>query len=75
MKLSHEKMVLRHLKDYGTLNCAEAFTFYNIHKLQDAIFKLKCKGYKFTRKYVFITNLYGEKHRIAEYSLKGDIEK
>jgi hypothetical protein len=72
MKLSQEQMVLRHLKDYGTLNCIEAYGYYNIHKLSNTMHALKRKGYKFVRKQIVVKNRYGEKHRVASYSLKGD---
>jgi hypothetical protein len=74
MKLSQEQMVLRHLKDYGTINCIEAYGFYSIHKLANTIHALKRRGYEFSCKQITVVNRYGEKHRIGEYSLKGDIK-
>lgn len=74
MKLSQEQMVLRHLKDYSSLNCVEAFAFYSITQLHAVIHRLKAKGYNFSCTTKRLKNRYGEKHRIASYSLKGDIE-
>lgn len=72
MKLSQEQMVLRHLKDFGTINCIEAYAHYSIHKLANTIYALKRRGYEFACKQIVVKNRYGEKHRIAEYSLKED---
>ena len=70
MALTKEEKVLRHIQDYGTLNCIEAFGHYSITQLHGIIHHLKRKGYEFVNKQITVTNRYGEKHRIAEYSLK-----
>jgi hypothetical protein len=67
-KLTKEQRIIRHLEDYGTINCIEAFGYYQIYGLSSYIQRLATKGYSFNKKNITVVNRYGEKHKIIQYS-------
>jgi len=67
MKISQTDKVLRHLRDYGAINPAQAMNDYGIFRLAARIKDLRDLGYYIETEYVRSTNRYGETVRFAEY--------
>ena len=66
-KETQKKRVLSHLKKYGKITSAEAFTWYGITRLADVIFKLRKDGYEITTQDTVGKNRYNEDCRYATY--------
>lgn len=69
MKITQCDKILRHLKDYGSINPLEALREYSIMRLASRITDLKRRGYAITRETKKGVNRYGETVRYAEYRL------
>ena len=69
MKVTQCDKILRHLKDYGSINPLEALGQYGIMRLASRITDLKGRGYLITKETKKSKNRYGETVRYAEYRL------
>lgn len=63
------EMVLRHIKDYGSISPVEAMSEYGIMRLASRIHDLRKEGIDITVKIVQSKNRYGEPTHYAQYSL------
>ncbi len=68
--MTQEKIILKHLQDYGTITTWEAFTDYGITRLSDKIFTLRKKGYEIDTETLSKLNRYKKKVHFAKYHLK-----
>ena len=69
MKITQCEKILRHLKDYGSINPLEALGQYGIMRLASRITDLKRRGHLITKETKKSKNRYGETVRYAEYRL------
>ena len=69
MKITQCDKILRHLKDYGSINPLEALGNYGIMRLASRITDLKRRGYLISKETKKSKNRYGETVRYAEYRL------
>ena len=69
MKMTQCDRILRHLKDYGSINPLEALGNYGIMRLASRITDLKRRGYVITKETKKSKNRYDETVRYAEYRL------
>lgn len=69
MKITQCDKILRHLKDYGSINPLEALGQYGIMRLASRITDLKQRGHLITKETKKSKNRYGETVRYAEYRL------
>lgn len=69
MKTTQCDKILRHLKDYGSINPLEALGQYGIMRLASRITDLKRRGYTITKETKKSKNRYNETVRYAEYRL------
>lgn len=69
MKVTQCDKILRHLKDYGSINPLEALGQYGIMRLASRITDLKRRGYLISKETKKSKNRYGETVRYAEYRL------
>lgn len=70
MKLTQCDLIMRHLKDYGTLTGVEAMEEYGIAHLASRITDLRQQGVAIRREMKEGKNRYGEKTRYAVYSME-----
>jgi len=68
-KMTQEKRILRHMKDFGTITSREAMFDYGIMRLASRISDLRRKGYSINSKMVTAKNRYNEDTYFSEYSL------
>jgi hypothetical protein len=68
-KLTQCDKILRHLKDYGTIDPMTALSEYGIMRLASRVSDLKKRGLFITREIKKGLNRYGEVVRYAEYKL------
>ena len=69
--MTQKEMVLKYLKEYGTITTLEAAIKLYINDLQSVIRYLR-KEYNITDVWVHTTNIYGKKVEFKRYSLKED---
>lgn len=69
MKVTQCDRILRHLKDYGSINPLEALGQYGIMRLASRITDLKRRGYTITSETKKGVNRYGEIVRFSVYRL------
>ena len=69
MKVTQCDKILRHLKDYGSINPLEALGQYGIMRLASRITDLKRRGHLISKETKKSKNRYGETVRYAEYRL------
>ena len=67
MKTNQAERILRHLKDYRTIEPMEALGQYGCYRLADVIYRLKKEGHNITTELVVAKNKYGELTRHAKY--------
>ena len=70
-KMTQCDMVLRHLKDFGTITSIEAITDYGILRLASRVSDLKRRGYRIKSERGAGVNHYGEATHYSIYSLEG----
>lgn len=68
-KLTQKELVLKYLKDFGSISTFQAFTDLGITRLSGRIFDLKKDGYSFKKERVYIKNRYGRPSHYDIYSL------
>lgn len=66
----HEPIILKHLKENGTITSFEAFNLYGITRLASSICKLRRKGYAITTTMLTNRNRYGAVVNYAMYRLE-----
>ena len=69
MKTTQCDMILRHLRDYGSITSLEAITEYGILRLASRISDLKNQGHNIVSETATGKNRYGEKIRYSVYRL------
>ena len=69
VKVTQCDKILRHLKDYGSINPLEALGQYGIMRLASRITDLKRRGHLISKETKKSKNRYGETVRYAEYRL------
>lgn len=62
-------LILKYLRDFGTISPYEAFRDLGVTKLATRISEMKQKGYEFKSEWVTTTNRYGQEIRYKRYSL------
>lgn len=68
--MTQTEIILKHLKDYGSITPVEAYSHYAILRLGARIFDLRKAGYPITGEMVTGCNRYGKKMRYAKYRLE-----
>ena len=69
MKVTQCDKILRHLKDYGSINPLEALGQYGIMRLASRITDLKRRGYLISKETKKSKNRYGEPTYYSVYML------
>lgn len=69
MKITQCDMILRHLRDYGSITSLEAITEYGILRLASRINDLKRSGHNIVSETATSKNRYGENIRYSVYRL------
>lgn len=64
------ELVLRHIKDFGSITPAEAVSEYGIYRLASRIYDLKKRGVIFETEMVYGKNRYGELTKFKRYSIR-----
>lgn len=62
-------LILKYLRDFGTISPYEAFRDLGVTKLATRISEMKQKGYEFKSEWITTTNRYGQEIRYKRYSL------
>ena len=69
MKITQCEIILRHLRDHGSITSFEAFTEYSILRLASRINDLKRDGHNIVSETATGKNRYGETIRYSVYRL------
>ena len=67
--MKQSDMILRHLKDYGSITQAEAMAEYGIMRLASRVNDLRKDGHNIVTEVVTGRNRYGERTRWARYRM------
>lgn len=67
--MTQNDLILRHLRDYGSISSMEAMENYGIMRLASRISDLKKAGIPITREMVSRKNRYGDTVTFARYSI------
>lgn len=67
--MTQSEMILRHLKDYGSITPLEALQEYGCMRLGARIYDLKRDGHDIRTEFETATNRYGEKTSYARYRM------
>lgn len=68
--MTQRERILRHMRDYGGITQAEAFTEYGISRLGARIYDLKAAGVPIKSETVTGKNRYGEQISFSRYSIE-----
>lgn len=68
-RVTQKDIVLKHLKDYGSISSWEGFTDYGITRLSAIIYNLRSEGFNVVSEIVHTKNRYGNPTRYSKYSL------
>lgn len=68
--MTQEQMVLKHLKDYGSITSWEAIMEYGITRLSAKIYNLRKDGYKISNETITKKNRYGKFTHFNKYKLE-----
>lgn len=68
--MTQKDIILKHLKDYGSIEPLEALGDYGIYRLASRISELRDAGYKITTEKVQKLNRFGKKIQFAKYILQ-----
>ena len=68
-KKTQKDRILNHLQRYHKINPIKAWNSYGVYRLSDVILKLRREGWDIETNDVYVKNRYGEKCRVAEYTL------
>jgi len=69
---TQNKMILKHLKQYGKINFKQAYDKYSCMRLSARIFDLRGDDIHIETTYKMVKNKFGKKVKVAEYKLLGD---
>lgn len=69
---TQNKMILKHLKQYGKINPKQAYDKYSCMRLSARIFDLRGDDIHIETNYKMVKNKFGKKVKVAEYKLLGD---
>ena len=72
MGMTQNDRILRHLKDYGSIDPMTAIQDYGITRLGARIWDLKERGHLIQTDMVRARNRYGEPTHYAKYTYKGE---
>lgn len=67
MKITQEYIVLRHLKDFGSLTTWEAIQEYGITRLSAIIYLLRKQGHNIISENITTKNRYGNSTTFSKY--------
>lgn len=67
MRMTQEKLVLRHLEDFGSITTWEAIQEYGITRLSDKIYILRNKGIHIESENITVKNRYGNSTTFSKY--------
>lgn len=70
--MTQKEMILRHLRDYGTITPVDALREYGCMRLGARIYDLKRAGYSISSELMESVNRYGARVAYAKYTLNGD---
>lgn len=70
--MTQAEMVIKYMKEFGSISTYQAFTVLGIVQLPPRIFYLKREGYQFTKERVNTTNRYGKPTHYDIYKLIGE---
>lgn len=68
-KVTQKELIIKYLKDFGSISSWEAYAELGITQLGARIFELKEKGYIFKKERVKKLNRYGKEIFFDKYSL------
>lgn len=68
-RVTQKDIVLKHLRDFGSITSWEAFTEYGITRLSAVIYILRAEGYDIESETIKTLNRYGNPTRFSKYSL------
>ena len=68
-KITQKELIIKYLKDFGTISSWEAYAELGITQLGARIFELKEKGYVFKKERIKRLNRYGREIAFDKYSL------
>ena len=69
MKTTQKELILKYIKDFGSISSWDAYKDLGITQLGTRIFELKQKGYVFTKERIKTKNRYGNDSHYDKYSL------
>mgnify|MGYP001017079649 FL=1 len=64
------EMILKYLKDFGSITTYESYTELGITRLPSRIWDLKQMGYEFEEEWISKKNRYGKTISFKKYTLK-----
>jgi len=67
--MTQEERVINYLKDNSSINSIQALNELGIFRLASRVSNLKKQGHKITSRMIPVTNRYGEKCHVSEYSM------
>lgn len=70
MKLKQTELIIRHMRDYGSISSLTAMQEYGIMRLASRINDLRAQGYDIVSETKTGKNRYGENTHYAVYRLK-----
>ena len=73
-KLTQCDMILKYMRDNGSITPLEAMGEFGCMRLAPRISDLRRKGFKISAEYVVVKNRYGGKACIKRYSLVGECD-
>ena len=71
MRTTQKDLILKYIKDFGSISSWDAYKDLGITQLGARIFELKEKGYVFKKERVKRLNRYGREIAFDKYSLVG----
>lgn len=69
MRTTQKDMILKYIKDFGSISSWDAYKDLGITQLGTRIFELKQKGYVFTKERIKTKNRYGNDSHYDKYRL------
>lgn len=69
MRTTQKDLILKYIKDFGSISSWDAYKDLGITQLGTRIFELKQKGYVFTKERIKTKNRYGNDSHYDKYRL------
>lgn len=73
--MNQHELILKYLRDFGSITPYEAFRDLGITKLATRISEMRKKGYEFNSEWITTTNRYGQEVKYKKYSAANDNQK